>query len=175
MYYNTNMFKRVQCHLPWKLFLNADYSEEWKEIATESGYGENEPTIKTYNNGNTKFYQIFWNKDKVDFKLIGEQLNMQIETISSIKQEPGFCIPPHRDAFYQLKQKYNKKLPGLPVRVNIFAQDWQPGHFLQVENEVITNWKQGEGYVWDSTPLHSSANAGLKSKYTVQVSGFLYG
>ena len=165
------MFKRVQCHLPWELFLTANYAEEYKEVA----YGNTDPKIKTYTDTNTIHYQIFWDKDKVDFKLIGEQLNMQVETISSIKQNPGFCIPPHRDYFYKLKQKYNKKLPGLPVRVNIFAQDWQTGHFLQVDNEVITNWKQGEGYVWDSTPLHCSANAGLVPKYTVQVSGFLNG
>ena len=165
------MFKRVQCHLPWELFLTANY-DDGKEIATESGYGTSEPRIKTYNNSNTMYYQIFWDKDKVNFKLIGEQLKMPVETISSIKQEPGFCIPPHRDTFYKLKQKV---VEGLPVRVNIFAQDWQSGHFLQVDNEVITNWKQGDGYVWDSTPLHCSANAGLVPKYTVQVSGFLNG
>ena len=35
------------------------------------------------------------------------------------------------------------------------------------------NWKAGDGFVWDSKPLHLSANAGMKDKYTLQISGFL--
>ena len=35
-----------------------------------------------------------------------------------------------------------------------------------------THWKAGEGWIWDSNHLHLSANAGMKDKYTLQVSGF---
>ena len=35
------------------------------------------------------------------------------------------------------------------------------------------NWSAGEGYIWDSKPLHLSANAGMKDKFTLQISGFL--
>ena len=35
------------------------------------------------------------------------------------------------------------------------------------------NWKAGEGFLWASNVLHLSANAGMKDKFTLQVSGFL--
>jgi hypothetical protein len=37
------------------------------------------------------------------------------------------------------------------------------------------NWKAGEGYLWSSKVLHLSANAGMKDKYTLQISGFYLG
>ena len=38
-----------------------------------------------------------------------------------------------------------------------------------------THWKAGEGWIWDSKHLHLSANAGMRNKYTLQVSGFHIG
>jgi len=35
-----------------------------------------------------------------------------------------------------------------------------------------THWEAGQGFIWDSGPLHLSANAGMKPKYTLQISGF---
>jgi hypothetical protein len=42
-------------------------------------------------------------------------------------------------------------------------------------NQWVTsdNWLAGDGYIWDSKPLHLSANAGMKDKFTLQISGFL--
>ena len=41
--------------------------------------------------------------------------------------------------------------------------------------EVITlsEWKQGEGVLWNNRVEHIGANIGMTPKYTLQVSGFL--
>jgi hypothetical protein len=81
-------------------------------------------------------------------------------------------IPLHRDTFYQI----NKRCPertNLKVRANIYLEDWKLGQFIQYDNEISAKWKVGEGFMWDSTHLHLSANAGMQNKYTLQVSGFL--
>ena len=57
-------------------------------------------------------------------------------------------------------------------------EDWKVGHMIQYQNpweEWMTNthWNRGQGFIWNSKPLHVSANAGFQDKYTMQISGFL--
>ena len=59
----------------------------------------------------------------------------------------------------------------------MYLEDWHVGEFLQYQDankkwQNSTHWKAGEGWIWDSNHLHLSANAGMKDKYTLQVSGF---
>ena len=99
---------------------------------------------------------------------------MQVVTVSSIKQPPGQVVPWHRDTFYQIKKRYPEDTRML-VRANIYLEDWKIGHFLQYDNVVDSNWKQGDGHMWNSEVLHIGANSGMENKYTLQVSGFYLG
>ena len=101
---------------------------------------------------------------------------MEVITVSSILQPPGNTIPIHRDTFYQI----NKKFPQderLKIRANIYLKDWKVGEILQYEKNKqwynSTHWSAGDGFIWDSSHLHLSANNGMQNKYTLQVSGFL--
>jgi hypothetical protein len=59
----------------------------------------------------------------------------------------------------------------------MYLEDWHVGEIIQYEKDKewhnSTHWKAGEGWIWDSSHLHLSANAGMTNKYTLQVSGFL--
>ena len=163
-------------------FINADYSvhsgscithqvNELKDV--HESYGG---FPDSYDIGNTMIRQLWWNNTQVDFDSIGEQLNMEVVTVSSILQPPGHIIPIHRDTFYQIKHRYpddrRKK-----IRANIFLEDWKVGHLIQYEKhdkpwDTSTHWSAGDGFVWDSRPLHLSANAGMNNKFTLQISGF---
>jgi hypothetical protein len=131
---------------------------------------------ETYCLANTTIHQLWWAADQIDFVELGSQLGMDIITISSICQPPGSIIPLHRDTFYQINQRYPDR-KETKVRANIYLEDYQVGHFIQYllggEIETSTNWRAGDGFMWDSEVLHLSANAGMKNKYTLQVSGFL--
>ena len=120
---------------------------------------------------NTAIHQKFFTKDEVDFDLLGEQTNMEVVSVSVIKQEPGNIIPLHRDMFYKIDSEYpNRKEEK--VRANIFLEDWKSGHFLEFDKEPHTHWKANEGFVFNKEVTHLSANAGLEDKYTLQISGF---
>ena len=130
----------------------------------------------SYDLGNTLIRQLWWDRDQVDYDDLGSQLNMEVITISSILQPPGNVVPVHRDTFFQI----NKRFPDdnrLKVRANMYLQDWSVGEFIQYEKDDewhnSTHWKAGEGWMWDSNHLHVSANAGMRDKYTLQISGFL--
>ncbi len=167
----------------FNVFLNADY-EQHKGSCISYQVREQEDIHKTfggfpesYSEDNTKIQQLWFDDNiDVDYKSLGEELNMDIVTISSILQPPGNTITMHRDTFFKIKNLYPNDTRK-KVRANIYLQDWEPGHIIHYQDEKhnwqsSTHWKAGDGFIWDSEHLHLSANAGLKPKYTLQISGF---
>jgi hypothetical protein len=176
------MLTPIRINCDFLELLNADYAQhsgscikhqvhELTDIHKEYG-----GFPKTYTVDNTLIHQIWWNDTQIDFTELGQQLGMEIITVSTICQPPGNVVPLHRDTFYQINQTYPDR-KELKVRANIYLEDYKMGHFIQYRenNQWITsdNWKQGEGFLWDSSVIHLSANAGFENKYTMQISGFL--
>jgi hypothetical protein len=127
---------------------------------------------KSYCFENTRISQLWWTSDQIDYAALGQQLGIEVVTVSSIRQHPGCVVPWHRDTFYQIRQRFPDRTETR-VRANIYLEDWQMGHFIQYNNTVDTHWQQGQGWIWDDAELHLGANAGMTDKYTLQISGFL--
>jgi hypothetical protein len=172
------MIKNVKLNYDFSTFLNADYSQhegscikhqvhELTDVHEQYG-----GFPKTYRYENTLIHQLWWDHTQIDFADIGQQLGMEVITISSIMQPPGCVIPWHRDTFFQINNRYPDRTE-LKVRANVYLEDWKMGHFLQYDDTVATHWKAGDGFMWDSEVLHVGANAGMENKFTLQVSGFL--
>jgi hypothetical protein len=172
------MLKNIKLDYNFSVVLSADYTahfgscikhqvDELKDIHTQ--YGE---FPSTYTGSNTLIHQLWWDHTQLDYNNIGEQLGIEVITISTICQPPGNVVPLHRDTFYQINQRYPDR-KELKVRANIYLEDWKLGHFVQYCNEISTHWTVGQGFLWDSSILHLSANAGMQNKYTMQISGFL--
>ena len=175
------MIKKTKIDYNLDVFLNADYtvhsgsciSHQVHELTDVHERFDGFPD--TYDMGNTLIRQLWWTNEQVDYDNLGNQLGMEVITVSSILQPPGNVVPVHRDTFFQI----NKRFPNdarLKVRANMYLQDWSVGEFIQYEDDDAwhnsTHWSAGEGYIWDHNHLHVSANAGMKDKYTLQVSGF---
>jgi len=62
---------------------------------------------------------------------------------------------------------------GLIGRRIIAVSDWHIGHIIQMKETFVTNWKSGD--VWDSPPCvwHLTANAGIKLRISITVTGVL--
>jgi hypothetical protein len=176
------MLQPIKINYDLSIFLNADYAQhsgsciqhqvyELSDIHKEYGGFPDSYTIN-----NTLIHQLWWDNNQIDYAEIGRQLGMEIITVSTICQPPGNIIPLHRDTFYQIGQKYPNR-QDLKVRANIYLEDYKMGHFIQYRDNdkwvTSDNWKQGDGFVWDSSVIHLSANAGFENKYTLQISGFL--
>lgn len=127
---------------------------------------------------NTTLYQLWWTKDDLDFELLSKQTGIDIVSISSLMQLPGNTIPLHLDKFYKLKQQQPDR-PEPRVRANIFLEDADIGHLLQfiVGDQFVTEtaFRANTGYIFDSNNQHLSCNAGMRPKYTLQISGFWQG
>lgn len=176
------MFKNIHLDFDFESVLSADYSQhtgtcinhmvhELADIHENFGGFPD-----TYCMSNTQIHQLWWNRDQIDYVELGRQLGMEVVTVSTIKQPPGCVVPYHRDTFFRISQQYPDR-KDLKVRANIYLEDYKMGHFIQYNldgrYETSTNWKAGDGFLWDSEILHVGANAGFQDKYTMQVSGFL--
>ena len=179
------MLRKIKLNYDWNYFLPPmqDYSvhkgtclahqlDELTDIHEEYGLGD------TYTKDNTVIQQLWYEDGQVDFKELGKQTGMEVVTVSTILQPPGNTIALHRDTFFQINKRYPED-KRLKVRANVYLENWKVGHMLQYKSEedniwkTSDNWKAGDCYMWDSKPLHLSANAGMKDKFTLQISGFL--
>ena len=172
------MHKSIKLDIDYTPIINADYDVHESSCIKHQVYELNDihesfgGFPKSYVFENTKINQIWWSDKELDYEEIGHQLGMEVITVSSIRQHPGCTIPWHRDTFYQINQRFPDR-KEIKVRANIFLEDWKIGHMIQYDNVVVSNWKQGDGLMWDSSVLHLGANAGMHDKFTLQISGFL--
>lgn len=175
------MLSKIHLNIDFNKILGTDHTshtgscishqvKELTDIHKQYGFSD------TYCAQNTVIHQLWWDQTQLNFDDIGQQLGMEVITVSTIMQPPGSVIPLHRDTFYQIKQRVDVT-NRICVRANIFLEDYKLGHFLQYikDNSYVacTNWKAGEGFMWDDNILHLSCNAGMKNKYTMQISGLL--
>lgn len=176
------MIQPIHLDYDFDIFLSADYSAHCGSCIKHQVYELTDVHEqfggfpKSYCLENTMIHQLWWTDKQIDYKQLGEKLNMEVVTVSTILQPPGCVVPYHRDTFFQISQRYPyRKEPK--VRANIYLEDYKLGQFIQYmdDNKIHTSvdWKAGNGFVWDSDILHLSSNAGMQNKYTLQVSGFL--
>jgi len=130
-----------------------------------------EPRDKFYTSANTLHYQVF---DYVpDYVREYAKKNFHFYALSTMKQMPGQFIPNHTDKYYYFKNKYNLETTENIVRYCVMLQDWQPGHYFEIDGKPWTNWKRGEYCILKTGIPHRSANAGSVPKYTSQITGIL--
>lgn len=176
------MILKTHLNTDLSIFLDADYSQHQGSCISYQ-VREQQDIHRTfggfpasYSEENTKIQQLWFDENDIDYSQLGEKLGIEIVTVSSILQPPGNVITMHRDTFFKINNKYPNNTRK-KVRANIYLEDWAPGHFINYQDQdkqwqTSTHWKAGDGYIWDSDHLHLSANAGLKPKYTLQISGF---
>jgi len=177
------IFKKISLDLNFDYYLDADYTAHegscisYQKEEQQDIHAQHKGFPSTYHEHNTKIHQLWYNNTDVDYEKLGNDLGMDVVTVSSIMQPPGNIITVHRDTFFKIKKKHPNDTRK-KVRANIYLEDWKVGHIIQYRDDNkkwhnSSHWTQGEGFLWDSEVLHLGANVGLEPKYTLQVSGFL--
>jgi hypothetical protein len=128
-----------------------------------------------YTEHNTKIWKTTETDPKLTFDWeqdILNQLPLDLGIATVTRQDPGQILPWHEDRFFMLR-RLNPDDPRPIWRFLMFLEDWKMGHILQVNNSILTHWKQGDVYVWQPGTPHVSANVGLETKWTCNITGFL--
>ncbi len=103
---------------------------------------------------------------------IGEKIGLKNTGTSLYKMLPGTILPIHRDTY-----SLYKKVHGLPddftdiARAIVFLEGWQSGHYFEIDNTPIINWKAGDIVAWYYDTPHIAANIGSTNRYTLQITG----
>ena len=136
---------------------------------------QNEYKKYGYSQYNTKLWKTTTGGEKINFdweKDICHQLPLDRALATVTRQDAGQVLPWHMDRYFYLKSRF--PTDTRPVwRFLLFLSDWEIGHLIQVKNTVYANWTRGDVIVWQPDSYHLSANAGLATKWTCNITGFL--
>jgi len=91
---------------------------------------------------------------------------------SFYKMTSGVILPRHVDRFVKFKEMYDCKEKTV-VRALIMLEDWKHGHYLDMDDKAIVDWKAGDYAIWTSDVPHTAANIGFDDRYTLQITGLL--
>jgi hypothetical protein len=53
----------------------------------------------------------------------------------------------------------------------VFLEDWQNGHYLELNGHPIVQWRAGDWVQWRDDLPHIAANVGKTPRYTLQITG----
>jgi len=81
------------------------------------------------------------------------------------------ALPLHQDHYINYIKFNNVKDLSRIRRAILFLEDWQSGHYLDVDGRAILNWSAGDWVYWDYDTPHYAANIGHTPRYTVQITG----
>lgn len=102
-----------------------------------------------------------------------ELLPMKHFSWSLYRMRPGDVLPNHCDTYLKFREIYNVVDPETIRRYVIFLEDWQSGHYLEMNCQVIPPWRAGQGVFWHNDVLHLAANVGKTPRYTLQLTGVM--
>lgn len=99
---------------------------------------------------------------------------MQHFSWSVYRMRPGDVLPNHADTYARFREIYNISDVNSIRRYVIFLEDWQSGHYLELDGEPVLPWQAGQGVFWHGDVLHLAANIGKTPRYTLQLTGVMY-
>jgi hypothetical protein len=84
----------------------------------------------------------------------------------------GTVMPVHQDLYKRYVEVFNLQGREQSIRrALVLLENWQSGHYLEVNAEAVVNWSAGKTVEWVYDTPHSAANLGLADRYTLQITG----
>jgi hypothetical protein len=112
-----------------------------------------------------------WNQQFVDMYLDRGWQNIGV---AYYRMHTGTVMPVHQDLYRRYIEVFN--LQGQETKIRralVLLEDWQSGHYLELNGEPVVNWHAGDTVEWQYDTPHMAANIGLEPRYTLQITGHL--
>ena len=90
---------------------------------------------------------------------------------SVYRMRPGSVLPNHADTYARFVRIYDIKDPTTIHRAVVFLEDWQSGHYFEIDGTAMTGWQAGDTITWRHDVPHLAANVGMTNRYTLQITG----
>ena len=139
-------------------FNDADALEHWKDL----GFSQQKFTGDLYDMRNSK-------PDWIDpFRKVFPWNNF---SWSVYRMGPGTVLPSHSDTYAKFRELNSVDDPNTIWRAVVFLENWQSGHYFEIDNRPMPYWKAGNYVVWQNAVKHLAANIGETDRYTLQITG----
>lgn len=102
-----------------------------------------------------------------------QQIKLAHFSWSVYRMTPGTVLPEHADTYSKFRQIYGIDDLARIVRYVVFLEDWQSGHYFEIDNFPIISWVKGQAVSWRGDTPHIAANIGKQNRYTLQLTGIL--
>lgn len=89
------------------------------------------------------------------------------------RMTPGCTLPNHSDTYSKYKKLLDIKKSESIHRAIIFLEDWQSGHYFEINDKPILDWQAGDCVWWQYDVPHIAANVGITDRYTLQITGIV--
>lgn len=104
---------------------------------------------------------------------VSRQFPLQNSGITIYCMTPGIIMPEHSDTFIKYREIMDLKPTDNVGRAVVFLEDWKSGHYFEINETPIVNWKKGDYVLWKNDTPHMAANLGKENRYTMQITGIL--
>ena len=90
---------------------------------------------------------------------------------SVYRMRPGDVLPNHSDIYRRFCDIYQINDPQTIRRYVVFLEDWQSGHYFEIDGIPVVKWQAGSWACWHGDTPHLAANIGSTDRYTLQITG----
>ena len=91
---------------------------------------------------------------------------------SYYRMTSGTVMPVHQDRYLKYIDLFDLQGQEHTIRrALVLLQDWQSGHYLEVGDRPLVDWRAGTVAEWCYDTPHMAANIGLTPRYTLQITG----
>lgn len=90
---------------------------------------------------------------------------------SVYRMTPGCVLPEHQDTYAKFVSLHNIQDTRSICRAVIFLENWQQGHYFDIDKTPMVNWAAGDVVIWCNDVPHCAANIGTTDRYTLQITG----
>ena len=144
-------------------FSNSEDVQLWKSLGIEKITGDMCPFGEKHPEWTSIITRTF--KDNYGWNNIG---------CTFYRMMPGTMLPTHIDKYKNYAKVVD--LVGEEYRIKralIFLEDWQSGHYFELNGSPHLNWRAGDVQMWDHNVPHAAGNMGVTPRYTLQITGHL--
>ena len=100
-----------------------------------------------------------------------EHFPLQNFSWSFYRMPPGSVLPRHQDTYQRFREVHRLSADVVIMRAIVFLEDWQSGHYLEMDGAPVVEWRAGDWVCWGNDFPHLAANMGSSDRYTLQITG----
>lgn len=142
-------------------FERADITKDQIDRWRKQGYTNQNFTSKTCNTTNTP---VKW------YDIVAGYIGLHSLSYVFYKTETCDIMPVVVDYFEQHCNKCQKQKKNIWNAV-LFLDDWQSGHYFEIDGTPIVNYKEGDYVLWSTDTPYTISNIGITDLYTLQITG----